>query len=89
MQQQGEEKNEVEDWDVSGQETKSILRAQILCSPFLYIRFQIISLEILKCMPENLETAYQGILDAVHSGEITEERIDESVYRIWQVKAEQ
>lgn len=40
-------------------------------------------------MPENFEAAYQGILDAVHSGEITEERIDESVYRIWKVKAEQ
>jgi beta-N-acetylhexosaminidase len=33
-------------------------------------------------MPVNLQAAYDGIYDAVMSGEITEERIDESVRRI-------
>ena len=37
-------------------------------------------------MPEDLEAAYQAVLDAVNSGEITEERIDESVRRIVTVK---
>lgn len=37
-------------------------------------------------MPENLEQAYQGILEAVKDGTISEERINESVDRILQVK---
>ena len=37
-------------------------------------------------MPANLEQAYNGILRAVESGEITEARIDESVRRILTVK---
>ena len=35
---------------------------------------------------ENLEAAYQGLMDAVNSGRITMERLDESVYRILAVK---
>ena len=37
-------------------------------------------------MPADLDEAYQGVLDAVASGELTEERIDESVARILRVK---
>lgn len=37
-------------------------------------------------MPEDFEAAYQGILDAVKNGELTQERIEESVYRIWKIK---
>ena len=37
-------------------------------------------------MPADLEAAYQGVLDALDSGELTEERIDESVARILTVK---
>lgn len=37
-------------------------------------------------MPENFREAYQGVLDAVVAGELTEERIDESVTRILKVK---
>ena len=37
-------------------------------------------------MPENFEEAYQGLLDAVNNGEISEERIDESLKRIYRVK---
>lgn len=37
-------------------------------------------------MPEDFEDAYQGILSAVKSGTITEERIDQSVKRILEVK---
>ncbi|MCD8150910.1 MAG: N-acetylmuramoyl-L-alanine amidase [Clostridiales bacterium] len=37
-------------------------------------------------MPENFQSAYEGLLDAVESGEISEERIDESVTRILTVK---
>ena len=37
-------------------------------------------------MPENLQAAYQGILDAVNAGSISEERIDESVARILAAK---
>ncbi|MCC8120451.1 MAG: glycoside hydrolase family 3 protein [Oscillospiraceae bacterium] len=40
-------------------------------------------------MPEDLDTAVQGILSAVADGTITEQRIDESVLRILQVKLEQ
>lgn len=37
-------------------------------------------------MPENFKEAYQGVLDAVASGELSEERIDQSVERILRVK---
>lgn len=39
-------------------------------------------------MPENYQQAYQGVLDAVADGTLTEERIDESVTRILTVKLE-
>lgn len=39
-------------------------------------------------MPDDLTGAAEGIVNAVHSGEITEERIDESVLRILSHKAE-
>ena len=37
-------------------------------------------------MPEDLTSAYSGLLQAVRDGEITEERIDESVRRILEAK---
>ena len=37
-------------------------------------------------MPEDFETAYNGVLDAVNSGRLSEERIDESLRRIFRVK---
>ena len=37
-------------------------------------------------MPGNLEEAYKGISDAIESGEITEERLDESLRRIIRAK---
>ena len=37
-------------------------------------------------MPESFQMAYEGILEAVESGQLTEERIDESVQRILRVK---
>lgn len=37
-------------------------------------------------MPENFEEAYEGLLQAVNDGTITEERIDESLRRIYRVK---
>ncbi|MCB6611009.1 glycoside hydrolase family 3 protein [[Clostridium] symbiosum] len=37
-------------------------------------------------MPENFKEAYQGVLDAVHDGRLSEERIDQSVERILRVK---
>lgn len=37
-------------------------------------------------MPENFAEAYQGVLDAVAAGTLTEERIDESVLRILMAK---
>ena len=37
-------------------------------------------------MPEDLNAAYQGVLDAVNAGTITQERIDESVLRVLTVK---
>lgn len=40
-------------------------------------------------MPEDLDAAVQGVLSAVADGTITEQRIDESVLRILQVKLEQ
>ena len=38
--------------------------------------------------PEDFDLAYQGVLDAVESGEISEERLDESVLRIIEAKQE-
>ena len=37
-------------------------------------------------MPEDFQAAYQGVLDAVNNGTLTEERIDESLRRIYRVK---
>ncbi len=37
-------------------------------------------------MPENFQEAYQGVLDAVKSGELTEQQIDMAVTRIVKVK---
>lgn len=37
-------------------------------------------------MPEDFEAAYQGVLSAVNSGTLSEERIDESLRRIYRVK---
>lgn len=37
-------------------------------------------------MPEDFETAYNGILEAVNNGTLTEDRIDESLKRIYRVK---
>lgn len=37
-------------------------------------------------MPQDYETAYNGLLEAVHNGTISEERINESVIRIVKVK---
>ncbi len=37
-------------------------------------------------MPEDFSSAYDGVLDAIHSGSLSEERIDESVRRILNVK---
>lgn len=37
-------------------------------------------------MPEKFEEAYQGVLDAVNNGTISEERLNESVKRIFRVK---
>lgn len=39
-------------------------------------------------MPADLEAAYRGVLDAVASGELSEERIDESVARVVRTKLE-
>ncbi len=39
-------------------------------------------------MPADLQPAYDGVLAAVQSGTLTEQRIDESVLRILQVKAQ-
>ena len=38
-------------------------------------------------MPEDFQSAYNGVLNAVENGTVTEERIDESVCRILEVKA--
>lgn len=38
-------------------------------------------------MPEDFETAYNGVLEAVNNGTLTEERIDESLRRIYRVKS--
>ena len=37
-------------------------------------------------MPENFAEAYTGVLEAIVSGGLTEERIDESLARILKVK---
>ena len=37
-------------------------------------------------MPENFEEAYQGIMEAIENGIISEDRIDESLHRIFCVK---
>ena len=37
-------------------------------------------------MPKDFKSAYQGVLDAVNGGDIAEERIDQSVRRIFLVK---
>lgn len=37
-------------------------------------------------MPENFKEAYEGVLDAVAEGTLTEQRIDESVCRILEIK---
>ena len=37
-------------------------------------------------MPQDYDKAYQGIIDAVKAGTITEERINESLRRILKVK---
>lgn len=38
-------------------------------------------------MPEDFETAYNGVLEAVSNGTLTEERINESLRRIYRVKS--
>ena len=38
-------------------------------------------------MPEDFQSAYQGVLSAVENGTVPEERIDESVRRILEVKS--
>ena len=37
-------------------------------------------------MPADLDAAYQGVIDAIDSGELSEGRIDESVRRIVRTK---
>lgn len=37
-------------------------------------------------MPEDFQLAYQGVLDAVNAGTLTEDRIDESLRRIYRIK---
>lgn len=37
-------------------------------------------------MPEDFETAYNGVLEAVNNGTISEDRINESLHRIFRVK---
>lgn len=39
-------------------------------------------------MPESFAQAYQGVLDAIYAGELSEARLDESVFRILWVKQE-
>lgn len=36
--------------------------------------------------PDDLEAAYEGVLKAIKKGDITEDRLDESIYRILRVK---
>ena len=37
-------------------------------------------------MPENFEDAYAGVLEAVNTGALTEDQIDQSLHRIYRVK---
>lgn len=37
-------------------------------------------------MPENFEEAYAGVLEAVNTGALTEDQIDESLHRIYRIK---
>lgn len=37
-------------------------------------------------MPEDFETAYQGVVDAVKNGTISEDRIDDSLARVYRIK---
>ena len=37
-------------------------------------------------MPENFEKAYNGVLQAVYDGHISEERINDALRRIYKVK---
>ena len=37
-------------------------------------------------MPDDFEAAYNGLLSAVENGEITKERIEESLSRIFRIK---
>ncbi len=37
-------------------------------------------------MPDNYQAAYQGVLDAVNNGTLSEDRINESLRRIYRVK---
>ena len=39
-------------------------------------------------LPENLEEAYQGVLDAVYAGTLSEDGIDERVLRVLAAKQE-
>jgi beta-N-acetylhexosaminidase len=42
--------------------------------------------QLLMPAPGKLDIAYHAVLDAVHSGELTEDRIDQSVHRVLQLK---
>ena len=37
-------------------------------------------------MPEDFKTAYQGVIDAVNDGTLTEDRINESLRRVYRIK---
>ena len=37
-------------------------------------------------MPEDFETAYNGVLDAVNDGTISEQRINDSLARVYRIK---
>ena len=37
-------------------------------------------------MPENFELAYKGVLEAVQNGTLSEERIDDSLTRVYRIK---
>ena len=36
--------------------------------------------------PENFETAYNGVLEAVQNGTISEDRVNDSLRRIYRIK---
>ena len=42
--------------------------------------------QLLMPAPGKLDIAYNAVIDAVHSGELTEDRIDQSVHRVLQLK---